>query len=112
MPRGHADTFQIIDSVSQEARIVGFDRWATAFAEHDAKYMFSHVMELAEAQRLLQEYIDDPDVKVYIGQDLLGNSVPSLDIVVQREEYGENPRDFVSNRGQSTRKRHRNTNGI
>ena len=88
---GHADTFQIIDSVSQEARIVGFDRWATAFAEHDAKYMFSHVMELAEAQRLLQEYIDDPDVKVYIGQDLLGNSVPSLDIVVQREEYGENP---------------------
>ena len=57
---GHADTFQIIDSVSQEERIIGFDRWVTWFAEHDADHMFGHVMELAEAQRQLQKCIDDP----------------------------------------------------
>ena len=92
---GHADTFQIIEHVSQEERIIGFDRWVYRFAEHDADHMFGHVMELAEAQRKLQKYIDDPNVddssvEVYIGQDL-GNSAKSFDIVLQRDEPGEKP---------------------
>ncbi len=54
---GHADTFQIIEHVSQEERIIGFDRWVYRFAEHDADHMFGHVMELAEAQRQLQNIL-------------------------------------------------------
>ena len=89
---GHTDTFQIIESVSQEERIVGFDEWVAQSANREAVRMLDTVMELAEAQRQLQKCIDDPkvddsSVKVYIGQDIdkgFHGGVP-FDIVVKKD---------------------------
>ena len=79
---GHADTFQIIESVSQEERIVGFDDWVAESAGRDAERMLDKVMELAAARYVLQEYIDDPNVIVRIGQDAHSKD-PSFDITVE-----------------------------
>jgi hypothetical protein len=79
---GHTDTFQIIESVSEEPRIVGFADWVAESAGRDAERMFDKVMELAAARYVLQEHIDDPDVIVRIGQDAHSKG-HSFDITVE-----------------------------
>jgi hypothetical protein len=80
--QGRTDLFEVIESVSKEERIVGFKDWATYAAGDEAKLMPNDVMELVEAQRVLQEYIDKPSVIVTIGQDVYPLD-PSFDIVVK-----------------------------
>ncbi len=85
---GHADKLQIIERVRQEKRIVGIDEWVAQSANREAVRMLDTVMELAEAQRQLQKYIDDPkvddsSVRVYVGQD------------IDKGFHGEAPFDIV-----------------
>ena len=79
---GHADQLQIIERVRQEKRIFGFDDWVAESAGRDAERMFDKVAELAAARYALQEYIDDPDVIVRVGQDAHSKGY-SFDITVE-----------------------------
>ena len=83
--QGKTHLFQVIESVSQKSQIVGFDEWVVQSTNREAARMLDTVMELAEARRVLQEYKNDPDVTIDIGQDVQKgyDGELSFDIVVK-----------------------------
>jgi hypothetical protein len=84
------DMFQIIERVSQEPRIQGFAEWVSWTANNNANGVFDHVMELTEAQRMLQfnDYVNDPSVTIRIGDDVQ-NPMSSFDVVVKKPDAEE-----------------------
>ncbi len=85
--QGLGNRLPVIDGVVQQPRIQGFGDWLAESAGREAPRMVDKINELAEAQRLLQAHIHEPNVIVRIGQDAK-TAGRSFDITVERQIPG------------------------